>query len=53
METAGKRVSLQTLSLTGRFGEPQGERDGFCQKYGPKVRTSPETTNSVNFLMSV
>jgi len=24
-----------------------------CQKYGPKVRTSQETTNSVNFLMSV
>ena len=28
METAGKHVCPQTLSLTGRFGEPQGNHKG-------------------------
>jgi len=33
METAGKHVCPQTLSLTGRFGEPQHlARDEFLQE---------------------
>jgi len=40
---------VAAVTITGQLANFVGS----CQKYGPKVRTSQETTNSVNFLMSV
>ena len=34
METAGKHVCPQTLSLTGRFGEPQGNHSANEMRQG-------------------